>query len=495
MYFENNNNREESSYYLSVDEPQKRKGINPVILASILILFSALFAVAISNFGVKSFYVILVGIFVLPVAYTIVAYPKAGIYILLTLAYLIMFTSKLGVDYPVGTVMDAIEGLMLLGVIIRQRRERNWGYFNNAISVMILIWIGYNLVEALNPVAASRLAWVYTVRTVAVVAITYFIFLYYIRDVKFIRNIMKLWIALSFIGAAYAFKQEYFGFAGFELAWLDSSPKYKALYFIAGSWRKFSIFTDPMTFSYNMVVSSILCFALMVGPYSTKQKVLLAFLGVFFFVAMLFSGTRSAYVLLPAAAMLFMVLKYNKKVFMAVCVLAMAMVVLIKMPTGNHTLYRFQTAFKPSDDASFNLRAINQKKIQPYIQSHPMGGGLGATGVWGERFSPNSFLAKFPPDSGYVRVAVEMGWVGLLIFCTYFFFILKTGITNYFRIKDPELKTYCLAMVLIVFALNIGNYPQEGLVQYPINVYFNLVLALIVVTWKLDQQKRLINAS
>lgn len=486
-----NNTKEEASFYLSVDEPVKPKGINSILLGAILVLFSALFAVAISKFGLTSFYVILVGLFVLPVAYTIVAYPKIGIYILLTFAYLIMFTSKLGVNYPVGTVMDGMEALMLLGVIMRQRREQNWGYFNNAITVMILIWIGYNLVEALNPVAASRLAWVYTVRTVAIVAVTYFVFVYYIKDVKFIRNIFKLWIFLSFIGAAYGFKQEFFGFAGFEQAWLDSDPKYTTLYFIAGSWRKFSIFTDPMTYSYNMVISSILCFSLLVGPYSVKKKILLAFLGVFFFIAMLYSGTRSAYVLLPAAALLFMILRYNKKVFLMVCAFGMLMAFLINVPTGNHTLYRFQTAFKPSNDASFNLRKINQKKIQPYIQSHPMGGGLGATGIWGERFSPNSMLAKFPPDSGYVRIAVELGWVGLLIFCTYIFFILKTGITNYFRIRDPELKTYCMAMVLIVFALNIGNYPQEGLVQYPINVYFNLILAVIIATLKLDENRRL----
>lgn len=164
--------------------------------------------------------------------------------------------------------------------------------------------------------------------------------------------------------------------------------------------------------------------------------------------------------------------------------------VLIMVPTSHPQLYRFQTAFKPSDDASFNVRKENQKRIQPYILSHPMGGGLGATGVWGQRFAPYSFLANFPPDSGYVRVAVEMGWMGLLLFCVLMFTILYTGIRNYYQIRDPELKTYCLAMVLIVFALNIGNYPQEALVQFPSNIYFYLVVALIHVTKVLDERKR-----
>ena len=170
---------------------------------------------------------------------------------------------------------------------------------------------------------------------------------------------------------------------------------------------------------------------------------------------------------------------------------AIGFAALIFVPTTNPTIYRFQTAFKPSDDASFNVRKINQKRIQPFIQSHPLGGGLGSTGMWGKRFSPNSFLANFPPDSGYVRVAVEAGWLGLLVFCTLMFIILKVGINNYYTIKDPLLKSICLAMILVVFAYHIGNYPQEAIVQFPSNTLFYLVAAIIVITKRLDDEQQL----
>lgn len=125
--------------------------------------------------------------------------------------------------------------------------------------------------------------------------------------------------------------------------------------------------------------------------------------------------------------------------------------------------------------------------------SHPIGGGLGATGAWGQRFAPNSYLANFPPDSGYVRIAVELGWIGLLLFCFLMFFILKSGIDNYFSIRNPELKTYCLSMLLIVFVFNIGNYPQEALVQFPSNIYFYVAVALINITKRIDDREILIN--
>ena len=205
---------------------------------------------------------------------------------------------------------------------------------------------------------------------------------------------------------------------------------------------------------------------------------------------MLFSGTRAANILLPAALGLFAILRYNKKVILFCCGAAVVLAGLVYVPTTNVNLFRFQSAFKPNSDASYNVRAINQKRIQPYILTHPMGGGLGSTGVWGERFTPGTYLASFPPDSGYVRVAVEEGWLGLLIFCIYIFVIMRTGIRNYFKIEDRELKTYCLAMTLIIFAYNLANFPQEALVQYPSNILFYLWAALINITLVLDKQKK-----
>jgi putative inorganic carbon (HCO3(-)) transporter len=43
--------------------------------------------------------------------------------------------------------------------------------------------------------------------------------------------------------------------------------------------------------------------------------------------------------------------------------------------------------------------------------------------------------------------------------------------------------------VLIVFAYNIGNYPQEALVQFPSNIYFYLVVAIINVTKIIDDKQ------
>src|SRR5690606_28917515 len=101
-----------------------------------------------------------------------------------------------------------------------------------------------------------RLAWVYTVRSVAFVMLLYFVFLYQIRSAQFIRRIFKLWLLLALTGSLYAIKQEYWGFSGSELAWIQSDPRITELFFIGGHWRKFSIFSDPMVYSFNMAISA-----------------------------------------------------------------------------------------------------------------------------------------------------------------------------------------------------------------------------------------------
>jgi putative inorganic carbon (HCO3(-)) transporter len=252
--------------------------------------------------------------------------------------------------------------------------------------------------------------------------------------------------------------------------------------------RKFGIFGDPVTFAYNMAAAAALCIALLFGPYKTYKKVILASMAAFFLLTMVFSGTRGAFPLVPAALGLLAILKFNKRILVFACVFAVLFVGLIFLPTSNQNILRFQTAFRPNEDASYKARKMNQARIKPFIQTHPLGGGLGATGMWGQRFSPGSMLANFPPDSGFVRVAVELGTIGILLVCLMIFIALKTGINNYYLIKDPELKTFCMGMVMVIFVFNIGNYPQEAIAQYPSNIIFFLCVALINVLKRLDDK-------
>jgi hypothetical protein len=467
-----------------------RKFSAPIVIA-FLVLSSLFITVLIARGGYVTGLLILCGILGIPAALATVIYPKFGISVLLIVSFFINYSSRLlPEDTPIGLVMDTLTYLLILGFFVKQRQEKDWSYFNNPISWFVLIWLGYNLFEVLNPSSPSILEWVYTIRTVGVIMLMYFVFLQHIRSKEFIRFLLKLWLFLNVIAALSGLQQEFWGLLPFEQVWLHRSPERFKLLFIAGHLRKWGIFSDPVVFAYNMVAAALLCLCLILSEIKTYKKIILSGLTTLFIFAMLYTGTRASYVIIPAGLAMLFILRFNKKVLVFAVFAAIFFVALIRVPTSNPTLARFQSAFRPSKDASFNERAKNQERIKPFILSHPIGGGLGAVGVWGERFAPNSYLAHFPPDSGYVRVAVEVGWIGLLLYCIFNFVIMYKGIQYFYLIKDPELKTYCLAMVLIIFAFDIGNYPQQALVQYPSNILFYLAMALLDVTMRLDLKQR-----
>jgi hypothetical protein len=458
------------------------------LILIVLLVMSIATAGIFTFFGSRAGVFPLLGTISLVFIYIVIKEPKFAVISIMLMAYFIMFLiAIINTTFPLGTIMDGMLAVMILGFFIQQKYNRNYWILKNPIGYIIAVWVIYNILQLFNPAAASKLAWLYTIRSVALTMLSYYIFTYYLDSRKFLRTIIILWLTLSFIAALYAIKQEYFGFFAFEER-NHYDPSTIGLLFIDGHWRKNAIFSDPVAFSFNMAASAILCLGLMTGPFKIKYKVLLFALGALFAVVMTYSATRAAYVLIPAAFLILFVLKFNRIAIVLSIPILFAFLVLIRVPTSNTTLVRFQSAFKPNEDASYNVRKLNQKKVQPFIQTHPFGGGLGGSGIWGVRFAPYSFLAQFPPDSGYVRVAMELGWVGLLLICTLFFTSLYVGIKNYFTIRDPELKSYCLAMVLIVFALAIANYPQEAIVQYPLSIYFYMILAIITVTKLLDNQ-------
>lgn len=459
----------------------------------VISLLSVLFlSVIIYKGGFVGGLLFIIGVIGLPIVMGTVGYPKFGIIVLFVWAYWVNFASNFTPEgAPIGTSMDILQYLLLLGFLIKQKSKPNWKIFANPISYLMLAWISYNLLQVINPVAASKLAWVYTVRTVAVIVLMYFVFEYQIDSFKFVKLLIKLWLGLTVVGAIYGYAQEINGYFPYEWTVLRRNPLTMHLNFQMGHWRKFSIYSDPVVFAYSMAITSALCIAMLFGKRSVGKKILLSGMIILFMSSMLFSGTRAGYVLLPACLALLVVLYFNTRVLVASSFLGVIFVVLIFIPTSNGMILRFQSAFRPTKDASFNERAKNQAFIKPYIQAHPFGAGLGAVGIWGQRFAPNSPLSKFPPDSSYVRIAVELGSVGLLLFCSLIFVALRTGINNFFIIKDPELKNYTLGMVMVIFAFAIASYPQQSIVQFPSNIIFYLSIALINVLKRLDDEKQI----
>jgi cell division protein FtsW (lipid II flippase) len=112
---------------------------------------------------------------------------------------------------------------------------------------------------------------------------------------------------------------------------------------------------------------------------------------------------------------------------------------------------------------------------------------LGSTGIWGQRFSPGTFLANFPPDSGLIRVAVELGWVGLFFFLYLYYRIIIHGSLALLKMRNPDYKAIVAGIIGGVVALLVVEWGQEVVGVFPMSILFWLLLAILFRVIHFDQ--------
>lgn len=440
---------------------------------------SIVLALIACKIGLK-FSVVLLGIIIgIPTAFACLFNLRFGLILMTIVSFTIQYVKKIA-DVPVGIVLDLLLVLMFFGMFIKQVQERDWSFAKSSISFWILIWVFLNLVQVINPVAESRMAWLYTVRSMAGLILLYFIACYAFQNLRYIKLVFKILIVIAIVNALYGFYQEFVGFTSFEIAWLYAEKDRFQLVFQWGRLRIFSTFGDPTTFSIYTVYSGMFCLIMVLAPLKWWKRIGLLIAALLLFWVTVYTGTRTAFVLLPAGICFFMLMTFRKEFILIGLVGLLFGAVFMLKSTSNPIIYRIQSAFKPGEDASMQLRLKNQAFIQPFIHRHPMGAGLGSTGLWGQRFTPDSFLAHFAHDSGLVRIAIELGWIGLMVYCISLFVMLKECVYYYFRVRDPVIKMMYLAIANILFILTLASYPQEAIVQLPTSIVFYICLAAVV---------------
>jgi putative inorganic carbon (hco3(-)) transporter len=184
-------------------------------------------------------------------------------------------------DAPIGTLLDLLILLSTVGILLRQIKERDWGFAKSPLSYMILLWLYFNVMQVLNPEAQSKLAWVYTVRSVAIQQVVFFIGAYAFKNSRAgLVAVLKLIIALCFASALYGLKQQFLGFSTQEKIWMMADQERYQLYYQWGMIRIPSFCYDPTTFGILMVCFAVFCAALVVGDTKRPHKILLGIMGL-----------------------------------------------------------------------------------------------------------------------------------------------------------------------------------------------------------------------
>ena len=447
-----------------------------------LILFVSLgilYAFLVSYVGLSAGVLVIGGLIGVPVLLACMANPQFGVAFTLGISFLVQLIGKY-TEAPVGTSLDGLLVLMMCGIFIAQIRTKDWSFAKDPISTWLLIWVYYNLFQVLNPSQESKLAYIFTVRSLAVLNLLYFIACYAFSSLSRIKWMLHFVVGLAAITAIYGLKQEFIGFSEAEKAWIYSDPERFQLFFQWGRMRTFSLFNDAMTYGIMMTYMGLFCFIYATAPIKNLKRIILILAGILMLISTAYTGTRTCYVLIPLGFVFYAFMKLNRNVLITTLVFIFLGAGLVLKSTSNAVIYRIQSAFKPSEDASVQIRYYNQKRIRPMIYSHPIGYGPGSTGLWARRFTPNSFLASFAHDSYYVRLAVEEGIIGMGLYMMLLFTVLRRALYHYLRVYDPTIKTLYLGMLTALFILAVANYPQEAIVQLPTSLVVIIFFAAIV---------------
>lgn len=478
----------EKFWYTSVIDQKLNNWVGYILFPLSAVVFGYLFAhQTLAGIGLAG------GLIGLAIIIICLLNTEAGLYINLVYSFFAFaFTRFFYADFPTGVVSDILILATLFSLFVKRVNLKTTfnQFIHTPVVIAILVIFFYLIIELFNPYGHSIAGWYQTFRkylnTLFLLFISYSVFDNYAG----IRRFLKVLFTVCTICAIYACIQQWHGLFASELSWVMADETRFGLIFINGDFRKFSTMSDPTAFGIIMASCGILFSIIALHEKKRATKLILIAGLIFMFLGMAYSGTRTANAMAAAGFVMFVLLTLNKKSTKIFAVfLALAYVFIMYAPIyGNATINRFRTTFQGSNDESYKVRETNRAFIQPYIYSHPIGGGLCTTGDAGLRYNPTHYLAGFPPDSGYLKKALEIGWIGLIIICILYFVVLKNCIRGYFESKNDQIQMLFAACAGCIFSFYIADFAQDAIGQLTDIVVYYPLIALTLRLRHIDKE-------
>jgi O-antigen ligase len=423
----------------------------------------------------------LIGIF--SILYISYLFPRYDVIFLLSIAFFIgLLIRILRLDgIPIGTANEAVCLVMILTLILNKK----FSGFKTIPGILLTVWILFQATELINPNSYSREAAVLGFRSVIPLFCSFFIIYSSIETKRDLYIFLTGWFTLALMAGVYGLYQEFAGLPNFDLAWASGDERRYNLLFTWGRLRKFSFFFSPSEFGMIMAVTAVAAFIVLFFVKTLNIRILSALTCIICFWAMIYTGSRTAMILLPAGFAVLALITLNRKVLIAVGCFILLSAVMVVRPGSSKALFVMSTAFLGTEDPSMKLRILNQQIIRTYILAHPVGFGLGSTGDLGNKYSPHTFVGSFPPDSDYVKIAIECGWIGLLLWCIILSILFGYGVSVYFKVKDKDWRMALIIANVLLFMMIVAQYPQEFFRSYVLSILFASMIGLMA---KIDRK-------
>lgn len=432
-----------------------------------------------------------VGLFYLAALYNNL---KVGVYTILLYSFMLSPLSRYlwfygRVDIPWGMIVDALIFLMLLIYVIKHRGYYEWFRLNNDLMKLWGVWFAYTLLQIANPGVISYESYYINFRSetfyvITVMMLTFLVFYKY----KDFKTMTILWAVLASFGSLKGIGQLAIGLDPPEYAFVHKPGNHTHLLF--GQLRVFSFFPDAGTFGASQAQNAVFSGILFLELKNSKEKLFQLVAFILALVGMGISGTRGALFVIFGGGMIYFLLKGKKSWLITGFVVMSLLFVFLKYTRimhGNSQIRRMRTALDPQD-ASFQARISNQIKLTSFMNHRPFGYGLGTIGVRARQLTPYSPLARIPTDSWYVRIWVENGIIGLLLYFLILLWMMIKGALLIKKVKNHELKARLIAVHSAICGILVASYGNEIFGQHPISIYSYVSLAFIFLAPQMDKE-------
>jgi O-antigen ligase len=414
--------------------------------------------------------------------------PIRCFFLLYIASYFVMGVARyVTFPMPTGVILDILILFNFLCLCLHYIRGNPIGklYFNPFLIISIF-WMIFCLLEIINPMSTFA-NWITTVRNIGIHIVLFQLLVFLNLDNLYkLRLFFGLWGTLIILGSLKAIGQKYIGFDHFESAWLYTFGAHTHV--IYSGIRYFSFFTDAANFGCHMGLGIVVFTILSFYEKEAHRRIFCMAVSLIAFYGLMISGTRAA-IAVPFVGFAFFILLVKEWKWIvlgvALLVLAFSFFNLTTIGNSNGDIRRMRTAFSFSEDASFNVRLENQKKMRSFMSDHPFGIGLGAS----KHANEGDLIHGIATDSSFVFIWVETGIVGLILYIMLCLIILGFG-TYYvlFVLKDNRIKSIVAAATSGLAGIMVAGYANEVLHQMPTGQTVYILMGIIMLSPVIDKK-------
>ena len=424
-----------------------------------------------------------------------VRYPVILLFATLTINYYFLGIGRYVNTGGLSFLLDCLLLSLVILIIIHCILFKDISYKTsvNILTIGTLIWSIYCIAEIANPTGMLQ-AWFLSrtfITNSFVISLIASTLCSQYKHVKIFTLLLSIFTLTAIIKVI---MQKFIGFDHAETNWLYNGGG--ALTHLIGSGtRYFSFFTDAGNFGSNMGFAGIFFAITALYAKQKRYKIYYSLIAIGGFYAMFLSGTRGAIIVPLAGICLYTIISKNIKACISAGLLLIIIYVFFAFThigQGNAAIRRMRTAFQPTKDASFIVRKENQKRLAAYLKNKPFGEGLGLSGGENRKMSIR-FTTSVPVDSWYVKLWVETGIIGAVLYLGILFITIGRGSwIVMFKIHDPELKGRLTAFLCGIFGMLASAYGNAFWGQYPTAIIAFTSLSLVLNGEYYDKEIKII---